>query len=322
MTERARASSDGGGPSPVRASRHDGSVGPPAPDASEAEAAPTDTWLGLPAAAELAGVHYMTVYRWVRTSRLAAKKSGGTWKVHLSDLQALTEGDRSGASKGAPTGGYRPAGSSIGRLAPMTEALLRGDQGGAWLLIEESRRAGVGPVDVLCGLLEPAMAEIGRRWKAGEVSVAQEHRATVVASRVIGRLSPAVSRPGRNRGAIVVGAIENNRHGLGSAVVADVFRAAGYEANDLGADVPVTDLIDLASDVDNLVAVCLSVAVDGEEAITRRAIAGLRSVTDAQVLVGGTGVPNAAWVTAVGADGWCADGRGAPELVDRLAGSS
>lgn len=32
-----------------------------------------ETLLTLPAAAELAGVHYMTAYRWVRTSRLKAQ---------------------------------------------------------------------------------------------------------------------------------------------------------------------------------------------------------------------------------------------------------
>ena len=131
---------------------------------------------------------YMTVYRWVRTSRLAAEKSGGIWKVRLGDLEALTGGGARGTSKADSAGRHRPARFDGSRLAPMTAALLRGDQGGAWLLVEESRRAGIDPVDVLCELIEPAMAEIGRRWRNGEVSVADEHRATVVASRLIGRL--------------------------------------------------------------------------------------------------------------------------------------
>ena len=288
------------------------------PPVGDGHSLPGDTLLGLPAAAELAGVHYMTVYRWVRTSRLAAEKSGGTWRVRLSDLKALTGGDPDGAPQGSSGGSNRPAGSSGKRVGPMTSALVRGDQGGAWLLVEESRRAGVDPVDVLCELIEPAMAEIGRRWRIGEVTIAQEHRATVVASRLIGRLGPAVARPGRSRGTVVVGAAEGNRHSLGSAVVADIFRAAGYDVTDLGADVPRHDLVEVVRDSDNLVAVCLSVAVDGEVADIRRTISELRNVADAPLLVGGTGVTDADWVSAVGADGWCADGRSAPGLVDRL----
>lgn len=325
MTDGARVPPGGSGQSATTQSdpvqSDDGRSGSSPADPRSSDSLPEDTLLGLPAAAELAGVHYMTVYRWVRTSRLAAEKSGGIWKVRLGDLEALTGGGARGTSKADSAGRHRPARFDGSRLAPMTAALLRGDQGGAWLLVEESRRAGIAPVDVLCELIEPAMAEIGRRWRNGEVSVADEHRATVVASRLIGRLGPAATRPGRSRGGIIVGAVEGNHHSLGSAVVADIFRAAGYDVTDLGADVPGTELIDVAREVDNLAAICLSVAVEGEEEATRRTIAGLRSAIDVPVLVGGTGVPDAAWVSAVGADGWCADGRSAPGLVDRLSGA-
>ena len=49
---------------------------------------PSDV-MGLSSAAELLGVHYMTAYRWVRTSRLPARKRGGYWEVRLDDLRAL-----------------------------------------------------------------------------------------------------------------------------------------------------------------------------------------------------------------------------------------
>ena len=323
MTDGARVPPGGSGQAtPTQAGSvqsDDSRAGSAVAEPASSDALPEDTLVGLPAAAELAGVHYMTVYRWVRTSRLAAEKSGGIWKVRLGDLKALTDGGSRSTPKADSAGGHRPARFDGSRLAPMTAALLRGDQGGAWLLVDESRRAGVDPVDVLCELIEPAMAEIGRRWRNGEVSVAQEHRATVVAARLIGRLGPAATRPGRSRGGIIVGAVEGNRHSLGSAVVADIFRAAGYDVTDLGADVPGSELVDVARGADNLAAICLSVAVDGEEDVTRRTVAGLRSATKAPVLVGGTGVPDAAWVTAVGADGWCTDGRSAPGLVDRLS---
>lgn len=272
-----------------------------------------DDLLSLPAAAELAGVHYMTAYRWVRTCRLKAEKSGGTWKVHLDDLRALTDGDSS-----AETSRHRPDGGHGGRITPMTEALMRGDQGGAWLLVEESRRAGVGPVDVLCELIEPAMTEIGRRWKHGEATIVDEHRATTVVSRLLGRLGPTVTRAGRSRGSIAVGAVEGNRHGFGAAFVADVFRSEGYDVSDLGADVPAEEFAAIARDSAPLAALCLSVSVDGAQRTVERTIASVKQMDDVPVLVGGTGVPNALWAAAVGADGWCADGRDAPALLARL----
>ena len=275
-----------------------------------------ETLLTLPAAADLAGVHYMTAYRWVRTSRLKAQKSGGVWMVRLGDLMELT--DAKGTPEvGASSGTQRPGGCTSTRIGPMTEALLRGDQGGAWLLVEESRRAGVDPVDVLCEVLEPAMVEIGRRWRRGETSIGAEHRATGVATRLVARLGSTVTRPGRSRGHVVVGAVEGNRHGLGPAVLADAFRAVGFDVCDLGADVPFDEFVEIASTTRPLTGLCLSVADATDLAGVQQAIARVRAVSDAVVLVGGAGVPDQDWATEVGADGWCADARGAPEVLER-----
>lgn len=96
MTDGARVPPGGSGQSATRQSdpvqSDDGRSGSSPADPRSSDSLPEDTLLGLPAAAELAGVHYMTVYRWVRTSRLAAEKSGGIWKVRLGDLEALTGG--------------------------------------------------------------------------------------------------------------------------------------------------------------------------------------------------------------------------------------
>lgn len=279
-----------------------------------------DAVLSLPEAAELAGVHYMTAYRWVRTSRLKAEKAGGAWRVRLGDLRALTDGGSPSNSPSA-AGGRRPGTCHGDRIGPLTDALLRGDQGGAWLLIEESRRAGVDPLDVLCELVEPAMAEIGRRWARGEVGIAGEHRATAVVTRLIGRLGPASTRAGRNRGGVVVGAVEHNQHALGAAVVGDVFRLAGFDVCDLGADVPAAEFAAMGGRP-GVAAVCISVAVAGSEDAVEATVAAVRAEADVPVLVGGTGAPSARWATDRGADGWCADGREAPTLLERLAARS
>jgi excisionase family DNA binding protein len=42
--------------------------------------------VGLGEAADILGVHYMTVYRYVRTGRLAAKRESARWSVAVDDL--------------------------------------------------------------------------------------------------------------------------------------------------------------------------------------------------------------------------------------------
>ena len=49
--------------------------------------------IGLREAADRLGVHYMTAYRYVRSGRLAAHKSGDEWRVRTADLDALRPSD-------------------------------------------------------------------------------------------------------------------------------------------------------------------------------------------------------------------------------------
>lgn len=58
--------------------------------------------IGLREAGGVLGVHYMTVYRYVRTGRLAARREGGDWLVHRAEVEAL----RGGAP--APGGAWAP----------------------------------------------------------------------------------------------------------------------------------------------------------------------------------------------------------------------
>ena len=64
--------------------------------------------LTLPEAAEELGVHYMTVYRYVRTGRLPAKRVGGTWQIAPADLELVR---RVGPGDRRP----RPSGSAPSR---------------------------------------------------------------------------------------------------------------------------------------------------------------------------------------------------------------
>ena len=57
--------------------------------------------LSLHEAADLLGVHYMTIYRRVRLGILPARKIGGTWMVDPADLvRATTTPDRGRRRRG------------------------------------------------------------------------------------------------------------------------------------------------------------------------------------------------------------------------------
>ena len=128
------------------------------------------------------GLHYMTVYRYVRTGRLAARREGGDWLVRRVDLEALRGHAADPGWAGAPGPPRHEA--RVGRLVT---TLLAGDEAGAWTVIQEALASGATARAIDIELIGAAMREVGERWAAGAASVADEHRASAIAHRLIGR---------------------------------------------------------------------------------------------------------------------------------------
>jgi excisionase family DNA binding protein len=266
--------------------------------------------VSLREAAEILGVHYMTAYRHVRTGRLPARLVGGEGRIDRADLQAA------GQRAPAPRSPRRPGTASTCRR--LGDRLVAGDEAGAWSLIQDAMVGGLDPVAVHIELLAPAMRSIGDGWQSGALSVGDEHRATSVAQRLVGRLGPRFVRPGRTRGAVVLAGAAGDPHSLPIAMAADVVRAAGYAVIDLGSDVPPDSLALAAARADRLVAVGISAATAGGEDAVRQAVAVVRAtVPDVAVLVGGPAM-DAELAAAIGADGFAPDAVGLVRLLDEL----
>lgn len=206
------------------------------------------------AAAEL-GVHYMTAYRYVRQGQLGAQRSASGWRVPRSAIDAF----RSGAHEPAARGLAGRASRSAPWSKRLEARLIVGDVSGAWGVVESALAAGSTVEQVYTDHIATAMASIGSRWAAGELEVADEHRATVVVQRLLGRLGPQMSRPGRPRGTVIVGAPHGEHHSIPSAVVADLIRADGWNVIDLGADSPPASFLRVIGEFD-AVAIVLSVS--------------------------------------------------------------
>jgi excisionase family DNA binding protein len=189
--------------------------------------------LSLHEAADLLGVHYMTVYRRVRLGILPARKVGGTWMIDRADLErsgtARRRGRRRRADGEPETGIWRER---------LRARMLVGDVVGSWRVIEAAMAAGIEPADLYVRVLAPALHAIGAGWESGDVSIDQEHLASGVAANLIGRLGARFSHAGRKKGVILVAMPPGERHGLGAAMLADILTGAGYDVLNLGPDTP------------------------------------------------------------------------------------
>ena len=162
--------------------------------------------VSLREAALLLDVHYMTAYRYVRTGRLAAQRVNGNWRVAATDLEAMRQ---------EPAPRERSPRLLVLRAAQMlSHRLLRGDEPGSYAVVENALASWATPADIHLQLLTPALRAIGDQWASGDLTVAQEHRASAVAMRVIGRMGPQFLRPGRRRGTVVIGAHSGDHHAI------------------------------------------------------------------------------------------------------------
>ena len=259
-------------------------------------------------AAEALGVHYMTAYRYVRLGQLEARKVGGTWQVAETDL-------RSFQTRPPVLSGDRQSAPWAQRLE---HRLVAGDANGAWGVIEAALSGGSDVEEIYLDVVSPAMSSIGERWSLGELDVAVEHRASVIVTRLLGRIGHRFARRGRSKGTVVLGAPSGEFHALPVAMAADLVRQNGWEVSDLGADVPPLSFVHAAKEVDDLVAVGLSVTMESSLGALQESLGALRQGVnpDALLIVGGRAIRDHDHAVVLGADAYAADGRSFGVVLD------
>src|SRR5262245_61081551 len=112
--------------------------------------------------------------------------------------------------------------------------------------------------DVLIGLIQPAMVEIGEQWHRGQLNVAIEHFASQFVRRKLAGLLN-IFEAGAQRATIVVGCAPGELHDLGTLMIALFLARRGWHIIYLGAQVPLADLIATVLTLKPAI-VCLSAA--------------------------------------------------------------
>ncbi len=185
----------------------------------------------------------MTAYRYVRSGRLPARKSGGVWRVSADDLRRFGD-EAASSSDTTPDGGPPPAAVRSDRCRRLADRLGADDEPGAMQVVNEVRSA-TEPWRVHVDLLAPALLDI----RADSPSGLRSRRADATLLRLLGRLSGAAQAGPSTGLTVLVTAREGTHDQAGVALVADTFRAIGHRVADLG---PHTPLDALASSVEKL----------------------------------------------------------------------
>jgi methanogenic corrinoid protein MtbC1 len=118
-----------------------------------------------------------------------------------------------------------------------------GDERTCAALARRAEAEGFRHADILIGLIQPALAEIGYRWELGAVSAADEHRFTAWCSTMLALLEPPPAAKG-DLDLLIVQA-PGNRHELGPRIAERVLLASGIRALAVVGDLPLADIVSL-----------------------------------------------------------------------------
>ncbi len=213
------------------------------PSQPENHASTGQAYVNLQEAADRLGVHYQTLYRWVRAGQITAVKNQTSYEVTEEEI------DRFVARRAVPT--TPPERVAVrsweNQRKQLYDALVTGEELEARAITDRLHDMGVPLLELCEELLSPTMRMVGEAWHEGVVSVAQEHRATAIAERLLARVS--TNPRGRPRGTAVVVSAPGDQHSLPGAMAALVLRDDRWRVHHLGSALPASELIDFAASV-------------------------------------------------------------------------
>lgn len=135
--------------------------------------------------------------------------------------------------------GIDPPDDKVDKMRPIVEfhANLnqighQGDSPAARTLVDQGLSMGLRPVDILIGILQPLLYNIGRLWESQSITVAEEHRFSDFSLALIDVLFEKAKFPKANRQCvnpdILLVNVEGNFHFLGTRVIELFLLTEGY----------------------------------------------------------------------------------------------
>jgi len=202
---------------------------------------------------------------------------------------------------------------------PIIKAVLNGDDDAALEYAQDIMAIGAAPLEIIDGGLLPAMAQVGRLFKEGEIYVPEVMMAAAVVSGVIARLKPLLAGEISNKGTVVLGTVKGDLHDIGKNLVALLLENNGFEVIDLGADIEPQAFVEAAArhgaKIVGLSA--LLTTTMPQMAKTVRAFEESGSREKVKIIIGGAPVTEM-YAKEIAADGYAEDAVGAVELCHSL----
>ena len=216
------------------------------------------------------------------------------------------------ASAAAPA----PANSTnASAVQSLSEAVRRGRKGEARTLTEIELQVKA-PMDVVNGILIPALEEVGRLYDRGTLYLPQLIAAAEAAKEAFAVLGEKFERKGAGRGKAVLATVKGDVHDIGKNICKVVLESYGFEVIDLGKDVPIECVVQ-AVQREQPLCVGLSALMTTTVPSMRSTIEALRAAGCQTPVFAGGAVLNAEIAKEIGADYYTANALELVKTIER-----
>jgi methanogenic corrinoid protein MtbC1 len=142
------------------------------------------------------------------------------------------------------------AGPAAGATPPLSvtadvflQAITTAQRHAAVQIAREALAGGLSLRDLYVDVFQPALYEVGRRWEANRLTVAQEHIATAITQYVMAQVYEAPDDRAISRGPIVLTGVEGELHNVGAVMVGDLLETSGWRVRFLGTNLPAASIL-------------------------------------------------------------------------------
>ena len=208
----------------------------------------------------------------------------------------------------------------LGKKMAFFSALLAGEHRQCLKIAVDSVATAKELEELYLLVIQPIMYEIGTLWENGKISVAEEHLASAIVSRVMAAVHMIPVKPDTSKGKAVIASAPNEFHEIGAWMISDVLESVGWQVRYLGANAPLDGLLAMLHNFHPDIFL-ISATMHFNILKVTEIISKMRTEADLcqiKVMVGGRVFNEAPdiWSTT-GADGFAANARTAKKLAEK-----
>ena len=200
-------------------------------------------------------------------------------------------------------------------------ALADGDRRKAWKVGIDAASNGTPVPEIYAQLVVPVLREVGARWEADELSIAEEHFVSTTTQQLLPQLYPHATYREPHGKVALAAAIGGNNHDLALRILADLLELDGWRVVLLGADFPEGELADAAERFDaDVVALSIALVTQVDKLIATAAMVRELERKPKLIVGGGALAGHADLAQRLGANATSESVLDVPDLARALVG--